>query len=314
MGEESAAEAEWLELSVSADHEAVESVVEAFAAVGYQEGVAIEEPFVQDPDGDNLRVDMSRPVHVRTYLPASSSTPKTIEQLRSALWHIGQIRPVGDLIVTPRSEEDWANSWKEHYVPVRVGHRVVVCPPWQSYEPETDEIVIELDPGMAFGTGTHPTTRLCMELMEERLRPGERLIDVGTGSGILAIAAAQLGASEIDAIEIDPVAARQARQNVDRNGLTGTIRMYEGSLDSTFSGRRYEIVLANIIARILVELAKPLIESVGEDGHLILSGIIEDKEPMVLEAFQQLGLELVERRQLQDWVAHVWQRTQLAIT
>jgi ribosomal protein L11 methyltransferase len=314
MVEESSSGAEWLELSVSADHEAVESVVEAFAAVGYQEGVAIEEPFVQDPDGDNLRVDMSRPVQVRTYLPASSSNPKTIERLRSALWHIGQIRPVSELIVTPRTEEDWANAWKEHYVPVRVGHRVVVRPPWQSYEPKPGEIVIELDPGMAFGTGTHPTTRLCMELLEERLQSRNRLLDVGTGSGILAIAAAQLQASEIDAIEIDPVAARQARQNVDRNGLTDTIRLYEGSLDDTFSGREYEIVLANIIARVLVELAKPLSQSFSEGGHLILSGIIEDKEPMVLEAFQQLGLELVERRQLQDWVAHVWQRTRSDIT
>lgn len=299
----------WIELAVEVDYEAVEPVVEAFSDVGYNEGVVIEEPFQQEADGDNLRIDPTKPVTVRTYLPNLPSSSDEIERLRSALWHIGQIRPVGDLEVKNRSEEDWANAWKDHYVPIRVGHRVVVRPPWRSYQPEPDDVVVELDPGMAFGTGTHPTTRLCMELLEERIGAGARVLDVGTGSGILAIAAAHLGAASIDAIEVDPVAARHGRENIERNGLADRIALYEGTLDSRFDDERYDLVLANIIARILTELADDLTRVVSNDGTLVLSGIIEGKEAMVTERFEALGFRLDERRQMDDWVAHVWRRS-----
>src|SRR5262249_24696377 len=158
--------------------------------------------------------------------------------------------------VTVRREEDWANAWKEHYRPVRVGRRVVVRPPWQSYVPDKDDIVVVLDPGMAFGTGTHPTTRLCLTALEDALGLGDKVFDVGTGSGIVAIAAALLGASQVDGVDVEAVSIRQAVENVDLNDVSDRIRIAAGSADAAGSlGGAYDLVLANIIARILIEIA-----------------------------------------------------------
>jgi ribosomal protein L11 methyltransferase len=303
---------EWLELSVQVDHEAVEPVTELFARYGYNEGVVIEEPFTQEPDGDNLAVDLTRPVMVRTFVSAADVPESAVDEIRRALWHLGQMRAVGDLIIEPRREEDWANAWKEHYRPIRVGRKVVVRPPWQEYEPEGDDIVVELDPGMAFGTGTHPSTRLCLLGLEEEIEPGDRVFDIGTGSGILAIAAAKLGASQIDAVDIEPIAVRSTRENADRNGVGARIRVAEGGAgpDQPFTGT-YNLVIANIIARVLIEIAGGVTSSVNEGGTLILAGIIESREPAVREAYEQLGLSFVRRAQIEDWVSLIYRRPEL---
>ncbi|HKG25652.1 MAG TPA: 50S ribosomal protein L11 methyltransferase [Thermomicrobiales bacterium] len=301
--------AEWLELAVEVDHEAVESVTELFARYGFNEGVVVEEPFTQDPDGDNLTVDLSRPVTVRTFVAAADAPSSILEEITTALWHLGRMRPIGELKVESRREEDWANAWKEHYRPVRAGRRVVVRPPWQDYAAVEGDVVVVLDPGMAFGTGTHPTTRLCLTALEDWIEAGDTVFDVGTGSGILAIAAALLGASHVDAVDIEPVAVRQAAENLDRNDVTGCVRIAEGSADAAASpGGAYDLVLANIIARILIEIATDLVAAVKPGGTLILSGIIEPKEAGVLETFRGLGLELRGREQMEDWVAQVWTR------
>jgi ribosomal protein L11 methyltransferase len=309
---EQAHPAEWLELSVQVDHEAVEPVTELFARYGYNEGVVIEEPFTQEPDGDNLAVDLSRPVMVRTFVSATDVPESAVDEIRRALWHFGQMRAVGNLIIEPRGEEDWANAWKEHYRPIRVGRKVVVCPPWQEYEPEGDDIVVELDPGMAFGTGTHPSTRLCLLGLEEEIEPGDRVFDIGTGSGILAIAAAKLGAGQIDAVDIEPIAVRSTRENAERNGVGAMIRVAEGSAgtDQPFEGT-YDLVLANIIARVLIEIADCVASSVNEGGTLILAGIIESREPAVREAYERLGLSYVRRAQIEDWVSLIYRRPKL---
>lgn len=301
--------AEWLELSVQVDHEAVEPVTELFARYGYNEGVVIEEPFTQEPDGDNLAVDLTRPVMVRTFVSAADVPETTVDEIRRGLWHLGQMRAVGELSIEPRREEDWANAWKEHYRPIRVGRKVVVRPPWKDYEPEGDDIVVELDPGMAFGTGTHPSTRLCLLGLEDEIEPGDRVFDVGTGSGILAIAAAKLGASQIDAVDIEPIAVRTTRENADRNGVGALIRVAEGSagLDQPFAGS-YDLVLANIIARVLIEIADGVAASVNEGGSLILAGIIQGREPAVREAYERLGLSFVRRAHIEDWVSLIYRR------
>ncbi len=301
--------AQWLELAVEVDHEAVEPVSELFARYGYNQGVVIEEPFRQDPDGDNMAIDGSRPVWVRTFVSAADTSPDVLDEIRRTLWHLGRLRHVGDLNVTSRREEDWANAWKAHYRVHRVGRRVVIRPPWHAYAPTFDEVAVELDPGMAFGTGLHPSTKLCVIALEEEIRPGMRVLDVGTGSGVLAIAAVLLGATAVDAVDIEPVAVRAARENADRNGVADRVRVEEGSvgLGQPFAGT-YDLVLANIIARILIELAPGIAAAVAPGGSLVLGGIIESREPAVRRVFDAEGLMFQRRAQIEDWVALVYRR------
>jgi ribosomal protein L11 methyltransferase len=299
----------WLELAVTCDAESVEAVAELFASRGFNQGVAIEEPFTQDPDGDNFAVDPFRPVTVRTWLNAADVEPGTIEAIRHGLWHLGRLRPIGDLHLAERAEEDWANAWKAHYTVHRVGRRVSVKAPWHEHAPAPGELVIELDPGMAFGTGLHPSTQLCMLALEDELRPGDRVLDVGIGSGILATAAALLGAGAVDGVDVEPVAVRAARENAARNGVADRIRVAEGSVGPSQPFQdQYDVVVANIIARILTELAAPLTAAVKTGGTLILGGIIDSKEPGVLDAFQSTGMTFLRREQREDWVAHVWRK------
>jgi ribosomal protein L11 methyltransferase len=297
---------QWIEIAVEVDHEAVEPVVELFSRYGYNHGVAIEEPFTQDPDGDNLAVDPSRPVSVRTFLPAGSFSPETRDEIEHALWYLGQIRPVGTLAVSTHQEEDWENAWKQHFTPVRASSRVVIRPPWHDHDPSQDDVVVILDPGMAFGTGTHPTTRLCLELIEDYMASGSRVLDAGTGTGVLAIAARLLGSGQVDALDIDPVAVRQAATNVELNGESSGVRVWEDSLEVSPNRGHYDVVIANIISRILIDVHPAIVESMKPEGILLLSGIIDTKEQLVTDCYLQSGLEMIDRRQMGDWIAHVW--------
>ena len=305
----------WLEFVVACDTEAVEPVTELFARYGYNEGVVIEEPITQDGDGDNLAVDPAGLVTVRTYVHAADVRPGTVEEMRHALWALGRLRQVGELTVIQRREEDWANAWKEHYRVHRIGRRVVVRAPWHEYDPPADEVVVELDPGMAFGTGLHPSTKLCVMALEDELQPATTVLDVGTGSGVLAIAALLLGAARVDAVDIEPVAVRSAGENARRNGVADRLRVAEGSVgpDAPFTAT-YDLVLANIIARILIGLAPPLAVAVAPGGTLVLSGIIESREPAVRRAFDGEGLTFERRTQMEDWVAIVYRKQAIAAT
>jgi ribosomal protein L11 methyltransferase len=302
-------EREWAELSVDVDSEAVEPVSALFARYGFNEGVAIDEPYVQDGDGDNLEVDLSAQFTVRTYVADSDFTPEMVEEIRQALWHYGQMRGVGELRVSTLKEEDWANAWKEHFQVHRIGDRVVIRPPWREYEPVGDEVVVELDPGMAFGTGLHPSTKMSVLGVEQVVRPGDRVFDVGTGSGILAIAAIKLGAVQADCVDVETVAVRATRENAERNDVTDKVRVELGSAGpgEPFQGE-YEVVLANIIARILIEISEGLVAATKPGGHLVLAGIIESREAEVVEAFAARRANVITRRQIDDWVSLVLAR------
>ncbi|MEI7555376.1 50S ribosomal protein L11 methyltransferase [Candidatus Chlorohelix sp.] len=326
----------WLELAVVAEAEAVEAITELFTRYGYNQGVVIEEPIKPGADG-GAEIDPEGLVTVRTYLPLnpenSEEQQAQVQKLREGLWYLGRMLHIEDLQVAEKLEEDWANAWKQYYQVHRLGKRTVIKPPWQPYVSEPDDIVVEIDPGMAFGTGLHPTTRLCLLLAEEQIplllaqKENERIksLDVGTGSGILAIAAAKLGASLTIGVDTDPVAVQSAAENVSRNGLEERIIVAAGSLaveksiasggfysfpedaqrvpEALITHAPYDVVLANIIARVLGALANAFALVLKPGGKLIVSGIISEKETEVVQAFEQVGLKILERRSENDWVA-----------
>ena len=209
-------------------------------------------------------------------------------------------------------EADWANAWKAHFPVLRIGRRIVIRPTWRRHRRLPDDIVLALDPGMAFGTGLHPTTRLCLAALESLGDRGllargaadggpARVLDVGCGSGILAIAAAKLGAREVLAVDVDPIAVEASAANARRNRLARVIRAREGS---TPSGEGpFDVVLANLIASLLVTLADGLVADLRPGGTLLASGIFENREADVVAAFEARGLVIVERRAEGDWVA-----------
>lgn len=199
-------------------------------------------------------------------------------------------------------EEDWAEVWKRFYKPFRAGKSLVVKPTWEHYEPQEEDKVIEIDPGMAFGSGTHETTGMCMELLEETLHGGERVIDVGTGSGILAIGAAMLGAKSVLAIDIDPTAVKVAKENIEHNHLTNKIRAVEGNLLEK-TDEACDVCVANIIADVICFFAQPLTQHIVSGGHFICSGIIKEREADVREALDKAGYAIEEVRHKGEWVA-----------
>jgi ribosomal protein L11 methyltransferase len=300
----------WIEVSVEADAEAVEAVSELLARFGYNDGVAIDEPYRQDEDGDNLEIDPTRPVRVRTWLPVAPQFEERKAAIDEALWHLGRIGSVQPAVYSERADEDWANAWKEHFPILRIGTRFVVRPSWREYSATADDRVIHLDPGMAFGTGLHPSTEMCMLFMEEMDLCGRQVLDVGAGSGILAIGAIRSGAERAVAVEIDAVAARSLAENVSLNGMESVIDVVVGDIrDALEPELRFPVVFANLIARILADHAEAIARHVASPGVIVASGVIEERERMVVDAFSGLGFHVADRRLAGDWVALRLERT-----
>jgi ribosomal protein L11 methyltransferase len=297
---------EWLELSTLAEPEAVESVSAAFAEYG--QGVAIEQVVESSRDGDVVNLPADAPVVVKTYLPRLA--PDVVQrqaQLEKAIWALGQLRSVGPLQVKPLRESDWANAWKEHFFVHRVGRRTVIVPSWREaeYVARPDDVVLLLDPGMAFGTGLHPTTRLCLVAAEELVTPGKRVLDVGAGSGILSIAAARLGAGHVTAVEIDQAAARVCAENVERNGVANVVCVETGTLDADapLDDERAELILANITIATLLQLHPRLSAHLRPGGTAVLSGVLAERADELLSALAAAGWAHARTEQEQDWVA-----------
>lgn len=283
----------WLEVSVQADGEAAEAVSEVFNRYGRGGAVLLAE---FDESGNTAIVT------VKTYLPLDEEGLETRRRIEEALWHLSQIYPLPSPEFRELAEEDWANAWKKHYHVLRVGQRLVIKPTWQEYHPQLDDVVIELDPGMAFGTGLHPTTQMCLQALEEHLRPGDRVLDLGTGSGILAIAAAKLGAGSVLALDNDPLAVRVAQANVQANGVQDVVNVELGSLERATG--KFELVLVNILAQVIVEMAaQGLADRLQSGGRLVAAGFVEAQEAEVRKALQAHGVDISERRQEKDWVS-----------
>jgi ribosomal protein L11 methyltransferase len=285
---------EWLEVSATSDNEGAEAVAEVLSRYAYR-GVVIE----AGPDGWN-----AGPVIVRAYLLADDRLRANKRRIEEALYHLGRIRSVSVPSFRPVTEEDWVEAWKERLNVLRIGRRIVIRPSWRDYAPEPGDIVIQLDPGMAFGTGLHPTTQMCLAALEELVRPEAAVLDLGTGSGILAIAAAKLGARRVLAVDRDPVAVKTARGNLVTNGVQEIVSVMEGSLEGV--SESYDLVVVNILAKVIVEMMQEgLAARLRSGGRLITTGIIADQESDVVAALARGGLTAIERQQREDWVCLV---------
>ena len=308
MVEKAAASGAWLELAVEADVEAVEAVSEILgrAAPG---GTSVEPAFELIDEGLGARLDPSRPAIVRAYLPARdrAAAERAAAEVAEALGHLQAfgLRPIGELRTRIVEEADWADAWKAYFPVMRVGRRLVIRPTWRRHRRAPDDVVLALDPGMAFGTGLHPTTRLCLAgveaLADRGVLASASVLDVGCGSGILAIAALKLGAVSALGLDTDPIAIEATVANARRNALVRRLRAREGSLPS--GEVPFDVVLANLIAGLLVSLATRLAEELRPGGVLLASGIFIDREGDVRAAFDAAGLEVTGRRAEGDWVA-----------
>jgi ribosomal protein L11 methyltransferase len=288
-------EQDWLEISVQVDGEAAEAVSEVFNHYG-RGGVVIER-VLSSGVGAHDDVDI---LSVKTYVPANA--PATRRKIEESLWHLGQLYPIPGPTFRVLTAADWSEAWKAHYSVLHIGRRTVIVPQWQTYKPQGDEMVIALDPGMAFGTGTHPTTRLCLAALEQVIDPGMTVLDLGTGSGVLSIAAAKQGAGSVLAVDIDEIAVASAKRNATLNGVADTVRIETGSLDR--AGEQYDLVLVNILSQVILSLLdQGLGDVIRPGGMVIASGIIDDQEREVRAKFAEKGIEVVDRRAEQDWIA-----------
>ena len=298
----------WLELAVEVDVEAVEAVSEILGRVATG-GTTVEPAFDLVDEGLGARVDPTRPATVRGYVPArdAATAEAAVAEVTGALDHLTAfgLRPIGPLRTTIVHEEDWADAWKAYFPVLRIGRRLVIRPTWRRHRRQPDDIVLALDPGMAFGTGLHPTTRLCLAALEAAddrgAVAGASVLDVGCGSGILAIAAVALGADRARGVDTDPIAVEATVANARRNRMARRIRAFEGTLP--VDGGPFDLVLANLIAGVLVPLAPALRDAMHPGGTLLASGIFIDREAEVRTAFEAAGLRVTERSSEGDWVA-----------
>jgi len=286
-----------VEISVLADVDAVDDIVRLLER-HCQGGTAVEEIL-----SDRER-DYKGRLTVKGYVPASDTD--TQRKIEIALLLLSRDGSISEPEISILRREDWAEAWKQYFTPLHVGQRTVIVPTWHTYTPRPGQIVIRLDPGMAFGTGLHPTTRLCMIAAERLVRADVRVLDVGTGSGILAILAALLGAEAVLGLDTDPIAVQVARENVALNGVEGIVTAEQGTLggrDERTGGAQYDLVLANILAEVIIDMAVPLARAVAPGGVLVASGILNERADRVADALTQVGLPLEGRLSEGDWTA-----------
>jgi ribosomal protein L11 methyltransferase len=301
----------WLEISVRTDGEGAEAVAEVLRPFAYQESVVLEQlgdDATADPDA------LESVVTVKIYVPEEDDSPGLRRRVAEILYHMGRLYPIPEPVFRELADEDWANAWKDHYRPFRLGRRLKIWPTWLPRESDDDvrpdDIVLVLDPGMAFGTGLHPTTQGCLRALEDIVEPGISVLDAGTGSGILAIAAAKLGATEVAAFDTDSLAVRATVDNAAQNGVQHLLHVWRGELDSVRveeSRPSWDVVVANILAPVIIQLLREngLLDYVAPDGRLILSGIILEQGPAVEGAIAEAGGQVIRTITAGDWVTYI---------
>lgn len=299
----------WREVAVTVSSEGEEAVADLFYQLGCP-GVSVEDPelllkFIESRKWDYHafgEVELTGTSVVKGYFSEDDELTDKLKKLDLGIRELLQRFP--HWVVQAKGislrEEDWETSWKAYFKPIRIGGHFLIKPTWESVDILEGDIVLELDPGMAFGTGTHPTTTLCLRTLEGVVKPGQRVFDLGTGSGILAIAAAKLGA-KVDAVDLDSVAIRVAQENVDLNGVNDRVRVVRGDLGTMLTGQA-DVVIANIIADVILILLSDLKRLLHPDGEFLASGIIENRAEDVEEGLKEAGFEIVERIEDSGWI------------
>lgn len=281
--------ADWLEIAAEVAGIDAETIADAFRQ-HCPGGVAIE-PTVR-PQDDGYVVDGDAPALVKGYLPPGADSVRVRRSLRLALRFAPLERPPRWRRARRLPEERWRDSWKRYFRPRRIGRRLLVRPSWATYRARAGDTVIEIDPGMAFGTGQHPTTTMCLRALEERVRRGDEVLDLGTGSGILAVAGAKLGARRVVALDIDPQAVKAARENAAANGVGDVVEVREGTLPESMAAERFDIIVANISGLTLERLAGAFGVALKNGGALIVSGFLEDAVAGLGRVFAEAGLRV----------------------
>jgi ribosomal protein L11 methyltransferase len=310
----------WSEISIHTTNEAIEPISYILHESGAS-GVVIEDPFEltkerEDQFGEIYQLNPDdypeEGVMVKAYLPVNSFLGETVEAIKESINNLiiydidlGKNK----VTISEVHEEEWATAWKKYYNPVKISEKFTIVPTWEIYEPvSSDELIIELDPGMAFGTGTHPTTVLCIQALERIVRPGDRVIDVGTGSGVLSIAAAMLGAEDVRAYDLDEVAVTSAKLNIKLNKVSKTVSISQNNLLDGVEENSADVIVANILAEVILRFTDDVARIVKPGGVFIASGIIQPKKDQVKEALIASGFEITETNLMEDWVALIAKR------
>lgn len=309
----------WLEVSLTVNGEIAESVADVLARFA-PNGVMTEQGVKFNDEEDEGTA--AGPITVRAYLEVNDQLEETRQKIEESLFYLGMIQPVPAPTYRQIADQNWMEAWKQRYQPILIGERLLILPAWLE-NPDPNRIPIKIDPGMAFGTGTHPTTQLCLELMERSfddrppttddgkssvVRRPSSVIDVGCGSGILSIAALKLGAGKALGVDVDIESIKNSRANADLNGIGDELILGQGSVTEVLAGqfgiKSAPLVMANILAPVLIRLFDAgLADLIEPKGEIILSGILDHQMENVVEAGQAKGLKRGEVRQIKDWVA-----------
>ncbi|GGP12590.1 50S ribosomal protein L11 methyltransferase [Oceanobacillus neutriphilus] len=306
----------WSEITILTTNEAVEPISNILHETGAS-GLVIEDPldlerFEGEGFGEIVELDPENypdeGVRIKAYLPMNSFLGETVEEIKQAinqllLYDIDLGK--NQVTISEVHEEEWASAWKKYYKPVKISNRITITPTWEDYKPvSTDELIIELDPGMAFGTGTHPTTVLSIQGLEAYIEPGDKVIDVGCGSGVLSIASIKLGAESVQAFDLDEVAVHSTKLNVKLNHLQDKVTTKQNNLLDGVEGQ-VDVIVSNILAEIIVRFVREAYNNLRPGGHFITSGIIQKKKQSVRDQLVEAGFDIISVSEMEDWVSIV---------
>lgn len=306
----------WIEVKIKTTEEAYDAISEMLTSIGAG-GVAIEDPNeirreIEKPDtldyaDDEFLNALGSDVTIKAYFPEQTNRENLFQLINEKIGFISKFINTGKGFedYTLIDDEDWSTAWKKYYKPFHISDRIIIKPSWEEYKTEKDEIVIELDPGMAFGTGTHETTKMCAQILDKYVKTGDTVLDVGCGTGILSIISAKLGAEQITAIDVDEVAVRVTKENSKLNKVDKAINAFKGVLED-IEAEKVDIVVANIIANVIIDISKSVPKHLKPGGYFVTSGIIRERKDEVIETYVKTGFEMIEEADYGEWVAMVF--------